>query len=368
MKKVTILCHDVSNNALGRAWVLARLSRPNYAAEIVGPALSGDIWPPLAGGAGVAIRVLDRAGRSRWVDEVDGDILVAVKPRRHSLTLALEADAVRPRPVIADVDDWEMAFFYDYPARMAKHLIAVSSPRNIYRTFAAERRIPRSDAVTVSSSWLQHRFGGEIIPHARDAHFFDPSRFDRLAARERLGAAEGDIVVMFLGTVMKHKGVDLIVEAMARSRRSDLVLAAPVDLSPGSGGIPRTRRLPPTSFEELPGTLVAADLIVLPQRLSRSAAAQVPAKVFDALALGIPVITSDVSDLKEIVGPGGMTVPPGDVDAMTDAIDRLASDPELRRHMSISARARFLANYSEEAVRPRWLEIIRRAESAARVT
>ncbi|MEP9363476.1 glycosyltransferase family 4 protein [Nocardioides sp. CN2-186] len=365
MKKITILCHDISNNALGRAWVLARLSEPEYSATIVGPALSGDIWAPLADGGGSAIRMLDQGDQRRWIEAIDGDILVAVKPRRDSLTLALHASAAKPRPVVADVDDWEMAFFYDYPARMAKHLVAVSSPRNVYRTLAAQRRIPLANGITVSSTWLQRRFGGEIIPHARNADVFDPSRLDRLAARARLDVTDSDVVIMFLGTVMKHKGVDLIAEAMTRTGRSDLLLAAPFGGDSGLGRSIRTRPLPPTSIEELPSTLIAADLIVLPQRHSRSAAAQVPAKVFDALALGIPVIASDVSDLKEIVGSGGMTVPPDDVDAMADAIRRLASDAGLRRQMSASARARFLANYSEDAVRPRWLGAIERAERHA---
>lgn len=362
---MSIMCHDLSNNALGRAWVLARLSQDDYEVELVGPALTGKVWEPLAEGSGFPIRVLDARRRRHWAREIDGDVLVAVKPRLDSLTLALRASQYARRPVVADVDDWEMAFFYDYPARMAKQLLALTSPRNFYRTLAAERSVRRADAVAVSSTWLQNRFGGAIIPHARDTSIFDPAHFDRAAARERLGVADDDIVVMFVGTVMKHKGVDLIIEAMARTGRTDLVLASPGDLLPAKNGLPRTTKLPRVSLAELPGILVASDLVVLPQRKSRSSNAQIPAKVFDALAMGLPVVTSDVSDLREIVGSGGIAVPPDDVDAMSAAIDRLASDTSLRQQMSAEARARCVEYYSEDALKPRWLRVVADAERRA---
>lgn len=364
-KKVTVLCHDLSNNCLGRAWVLARLSMADYSVEIIGPSLSGGIWAPLADQSDVCIRELTRATRRSWADEVDGDILVAVKPRADSLTLALRAAAGTQRPVVADVDDWEMAFYYDYPARFAKHLIAVASPRNVYRTLAAENRVRFADAVTVSSTWLQNRFGGEIIPHARDARAFDPARWSREHARAELGVADSDVVIMYIGTMMRHKGVNVIFDAMKVCGRRELVLAAPGEFTAPEGGIPAVRRMPKVSLARLPGALRAADMIVLPQQRTKSTLAQVPAKIFDALAMGLPVITTDVSDLKAIVGPAGIVVQPDDVASLAAAIDRLAADPALRADMGRAARQRFLENFCETAVLPRWRSVLRNASETA---
>ena len=43
----------------------------------------------------------------------------------------------------------------------------------------------RADAVTVSNPTLQHRYGGTIVPHARDEDRFDPARYDRAETRAR---------------------------------------------------------------------------------------------------------------------------------------------------------------------------------------
>ena len=46
--KVSILCFDVSDNAMGRAWLLARLLEPVGAVEIIGPRFGATVWDPVA--------------------------------------------------------------------------------------------------------------------------------------------------------------------------------------------------------------------------------------------------------------------------------------------------------------------------------
>lgn len=60
----------------------------------------------------------------------------------------------------------------------------------------------------------------------------------------------------------------------------------------------------------------------------------------EAMACGVPVITSNVSSIPEVVGDGGIMLPPDDVDGFTEAIRRLADDAELRREFSEKALSR----------------------------
>jgi glycosyltransferase involved in cell wall biosynthesis len=53
--------------------------------------------------------------------------------------------------------------------------------------------------------------------------------------------------------------------------------------------------------------------------------------VLEAMACGTPVITTDVSSMPEIAGVAGVLVPPGDIPALAQAIERLLSNPEERR-------------------------------------
>lgn len=51
----------------------------------------------------------------------------------------------------------------------------------------------------------------------------------------------------------------------------------------------------------------------------------------EAMACGVPVLTSDNSSLPEVVGDAGLMVDAGDMDALTDALTRLLDDADLRR-------------------------------------
>jgi glycosyltransferase involved in cell wall biosynthesis len=60
----------------------------------------------------------------------------------------------------------------------------------------------------------------------------------------------------------------------------------------------------------------------------------------EAMACGVPVITSDVSSLPEVVGDAGLTVPPEEPAALCEALRRLAVNPALRAELAQKGRAR----------------------------
>ena len=62
--------------------------------------------------------------------------------------------------------------------------------------------------------------------------------------------------------------------------------------------------------------------------------------VLEALACGLPVITSDVSSMPEIVGPAGLLLPPSDSQALAAALQRLLSDPAERQRLASQGPAR----------------------------
>lgn len=62
--------------------------------------------------------------------------------------------------------------------------------------------------------------------------------------------------------------------------------------------------------------------------------------VADYLARGVPVIATDVANMAELVSPAGIIVPPGDPEALSGALNQLATDPDLRADLSAHARTR----------------------------
>ena len=296
------------------------------------------------------------------LDLIDGDVIYASKPRPTSYGLALLARARRRRPLVLDVDDWETGFFYRSGAwgRVGRFL-NLGNPNGLPWTWLMERLVRRADAVTVASRFLERRFGGTLIPHVRDTDAWDPARVDRAEARAALGLG-GERVVMFLGTPRGHKGVDDLVEAVAMvEEKTVLVLVGAASGSAAAArwaSRPFVRLLGEIPFDAVPRHLVAADVVVVPQRATTDTVGQVPAKLFDAMALARPIVSTSVSMIPEILDGCGVVVAPGDPPALAGAIARLLADHDLAAALGRRARERCEAEYSFAAARRRLFPLI----------
>ena len=78
-----------------------------------------------------------------------------------------------------------------------------------------------------------------------------------------------------------------------------------------------------------------ADIQLLP-----SIADAMPMTTLEAMALGVPVLATDVGDVRRTLGEAGSIVAAGDVDAFAEECLRLLSDPEARRRMGDAGRDR----------------------------
>lgn len=366
--KITVLTFDVSDNATGRADLLARLLMPRYEVTVVGPRFGSGVWRPARDGC---VRYRDVAGARlpRFLGRVpallrlaDGDVVVAAKPRPTSYGLALLVRARRGVPVLLDIDDWEVGFFCRAGAwgRLGR-AVNLSNPNGLAWTWLMERLAARADAVTVASRFLEARFGGTLIPHVRDTDAWRPERFDRAAARAALGVG-AEKVVMFLGTPRGHKGVDDLVAAVRG-------LGDGVRLALVGADARRAERWASLSFvtvvgevalDDVPRWLVAADAVAVPQRATVDTLGQVPAKLFDAMALARPIVSTTVSMIPEILEGCGTLVAPGDVGALREALRALLADPDKSADLGRRARERCEARYSYAAARAALYPLIER--------
>jgi glycosyltransferase involved in cell wall biosynthesis len=156
---------------------------------------------------------------------------------------------------------------------------------------------------------------------------------ERAAARRALGVPEDGRLAVFTGLVRPYKGVDLLLEAFSRlDRASDWFLLVAGEAW-GSLGEQLGRRAQAADLEgrvrlelewleeaRLAAVFAAADVLVLPYR-EGSQSAMAPL----ALAHGVPVLTTDVGGLSEVVldGVNGVVVEPGSIGALSSALDGL---------------------------------------------
>jgi glycosyltransferase involved in cell wall biosynthesis len=77
----------------------------------------------------------------------------------------------------------------------------------------------------------------------------------------------------------------------------------------------------------------------------------IPVSLMEAMAFGVPVISTETGGIPELLGGGaGIIVPPADPAALAAAIARLAADPDLRRRLGERGRERVEEAFSVQAV------------------
>ena len=366
--KVSVIAWDVGHNPLGRAYLLADVLRNEYEVELIGanfPRFGTEVWKPLRGARRVTLKTFPGAnfpehlGRMEDVaQQIEGDVIYVSKPRLPSLELAILAKLHRNRPVVLDIDDYELGFFEDRRPLGIAELKAsspdpdVDCPHDGLWTRFSEALIPHFERITVSNEELQRKYGGTVLPHVRDEADFAPDLYPREAIRRELGFAPDDRVILFAGTPRMHKGLARLVDALRELDRPEyrmLVVGSPADGESyrflnglESPGITCVVDVP---FADLPGYLSAGDLVCLLQdEEAATSAFQMPAKFTDALAMGIPVLASNVPPLANLAEKGLVELL-GDR-SPAEGIDEIFSKYPACKERALANREVFLREFS----------------------
>jgi len=105
--------------------------------------------------------------------------------------------------------------------------------------------------------------------------------------------------------------------------------------------------------------LQSFDLFCLPSYANEG----VPQALMQAMACGLPVVTTPVGSIEEIVTDGdtGVLVPPEDADRLRDAIARLLDDAPLRQRLGVRAAQLARERFGDERMVDRMLAVFRQA-------
>lgn len=312
--------------------VLARHARVRYATRTPGPAdLDDHQWVALHGGR---LRRVLGVAREAWRRDVG---MVSLHDPE-LLPVGLVVRALRRVPVVFDVHE-------DVPAQIATKPWL---PRPVRRPLARAaawllRRAERHLVVTLAEPNYARLFRRDhpVLPNYPD-----------VAALPAPAPDGGSIV--YLGDVTEPRGASLAVRAVAGldpPRRLRLVGRCAPDLA---------ARLRALAAElgvdlELPGFLPHPEAMAVTARATVGIAPladipnyrdSLPTKTLEYLALGVPVVASDLPGTRKVIGelPGVQLAEPADVHAWTAALQRTCDDPawrEAARGNADAVRARF---------------------------
>jgi glycosyltransferase involved in cell wall biosynthesis len=385
---VAVVGSELGTNAAGRAFTLAQLYRHlGHPVSLVGshfPVRGRTLWEPIRG----AVQLLGLPVHGVVVDDEPGfvnqawglvlqhpaDLVHLSKPRLPAVVFGLLYKLLWGAAVLVDIDDEELCFVGESePISLdgLKRLChGLPEPRELMGplwTRLAVDLAQRFDGITVANQPLQQRYGGTVIPHGRDPDQLKPAtEAEKAAARQRWGIDPGAKVVLFFGTPRRHKGLLQVGAAVAQlpeGLKPLFVVAG--SFPPGEAQLEQElKALLPTGYlkqlsnqpiEQAGQVLALADVVVLLNE-GEIAEFQSPAKLSDALAMGLPVLVSKPAPLREMVARGWAVGLEGD--HLAKQLEGWLTNPNRRAQLAQRARAGFLEELTVRGVAARLAETL----------
>ena len=233
--RVTFFTETLDSNSIGRTyslWLLAQ--RLGWSTEVL--TTRGDqMWQPLRGTSFADDCSRVSPERTASAIHPETDLIIACKPLQDSLGTALAASQKRRLPLLVDVDDPDLEALLRVGRPFERVARSIRRPGRTARDLRLRREAMRLPCI-VSNPWLQARYGGTVIPHARPdigAGFSSGSTTPKLA---------------FVGTHRPHKGVSVLRAAVASLQESGFTLVV-TDVPP-EDAMPWETWTGPTSLEE----------------------------------------------------------------------------------------------------------------------
>ena len=192
----------------------------------------------------------------------------------------------------------------------------------------------------------------------------------------RAARTDGETRIGFLGTLKPWHGLPDLVAAFARVHAAHPAARLHI-IGDGPGRAELEADLAArglTPFATIHGSIAAADVPAALGQIDIATAPYPaqdnfyfsPLKIYEYHAAGLPVITSRVGHLAEVVhdGKDGILVPPGDPQALADAILTLAHDPARRTRLGEAGRARVTRDHSWDSVAAKILALVEETEKS----
>lgn len=307
-------------------------------------------WDLVRGGREGLFRAFEEgllAERPDLVAVLRAGILVAIEARRRGLA-RLHAHFATVATHVARVARLLSGIPYSFTCH-AKDIYREGVRPEVFAALAATAdrvvTVCEANARHIRETLLGGRDGGRVVTihNGVDLDLFRP----------RPEPAEGPPLVLGIGRLVEKKGFHHLVRAAARLERAgrafDCAIAGEgeergrLEALARTSGASRIRFLGARNHDEVRALLGRATLLVQPCTVGADGNRDaLPTVLLEALASGVPVVTTPVGGIEEIVGGGeaGALVPVDDPDALATAIARLLDDPAERRALAQRGRAR----------------------------
>ncbi len=191
-----------------------------------------------------------------------------------------------------------------------------------------------------------------VLPNAVNTDIFKQTPPD-MKLREELGLRDNEYIIISACRLVGWKGIQFSIKAVHRMIRKGHVIKY---LIIGDGEDKKNLQALAKEMQIEDSVIFLGNLpnSRLPHYYSLSHTAVFPSiadetfgiSIAEAMACGIPVVSTAVGGIPEVVAGDGLLVPPKDEEALAEAFEKLMADRGLREKMGDDGRKRVLANFS----------------------
>ncbi len=213
------------------------------------------------------------------------------------------------------------------------------------------------------AEWLRREEGIHVIPFGVDDAFFEPAAVAREETRSRWQIPQDALVVLHVGSVGPRKNLPTVIAAVHGLRQAGhnawlLQVGGELDEAQHADLVTRkiaryARTVGEAQEPELRAAYRAADVLLFPSHYEGFGF-----PVLEAMATGLPVVTSGAGGLAEVAGDAAVVVGGRETEPYIAALKRLVGNPAWR--------AQLVSRGEERARRFRWSETARKTAEVYR--
>lgn len=285
------------------------------------------------------------------------------------------------------------AHFISLPGSIAFWMSQISSipfscsahAHDIYTSGKSElnRKIDAAKFIITCTSYNKKYLDAMVGRRSRDKiiHIYHGIDLNQWPQRKRVGIVGNEIHILTIGRLVEKKGIIFLLDAVKLLRERGCKVKASVigDGPLMTDFVKYIRKYNLSEIVHFFGALAQnsvkeiyqmSDIFVLPSVVTSSGDRDgLPNVLLEALTVGVPVISTAVSAISELIidGRSGILVPEKDPEAIVNAVLKLQNDPEFYRYLSESGRKKVEREFAISASTDRLMQLLGNTQSCGEI-
>jgi glycosyltransferase involved in cell wall biosynthesis len=377
--KISIVVSDLSGKGVEnraeslRPFLLAKaLKFLGYQVEIVGLAFADSppsfydpdipmIYIPCSYYSGIV------SAAKELLSKINGDVIYAHKLKTTSFGLGIFKKLFSQKRLMLDLDNWELNQYggddWKYRPGLKQVINDIIQQEGglryadhpLYLKWL-EKFKNYAQTITVSTRFLEERFGGVYLPLGVDTDLFNSEKYDSQLSKDKYGLV-GYRVLMLTDILQPNHGIKEYLESLDILQQEDLRLVVFEGITDNDYETKLTEKwgkwlikLPQVPLTEIPEVMSAADILIIPQGNNSTCSALFPIQLIEAMSMGKPIIATAAGDVYEILADTGCLVEPQKPEQIVYILQLIFNDQNMVNYQTENARQRCVNYYSLNAL------------------